>query len=349
MSITALTEARRIVGRRDLQAFPPYTRNGGRTCFYLIPDLERFCLHKFNFNFTIKKARRQQDLSVERAKRVHRDSAERHRVSLRTKIVQYAASFWSGQNPFPDTIPNDSLTQQLATFQEFRGRFAPVDKLASFLFPGYRLSLDRTDNASTDEHYLPDPTDEYNAAEASILNDVDCAWIALNMLHQLVDIYQVDYHHKGKGGFVTAWVKAATEWQKTRLLEHLETRLASTILPGRRRQMTLAEVNLHYMRTSIGLCGEHDRALPALFIRPCPGVYRDMPTPEFIRLDALAQRAARLRREHLELFNTVMKAMCSVCPMSDLVTGPGVDAVLEHVRNVHPHHFWRRDDWFIMG
>ena len=338
-----------------LADLPVFSLNGGRHWFYFVPALEEYCLRRFNANFTLLKAKDLERRSTKRAQQFRRSNpAEPARRTVRAKIVECAAALWTGHLPVAwqgvVDITNASIRGDITNFRNFEARFAPVDKIATFLFPAYRLSAESDANALSTEYYLPDPTEGWTAGQAHAVSDFGCALLALNMLRQLVDVSNWNRHNwqVGHGRYVTPWINAAKEYHKLRLLSHITTRLPYTILPDPNAvQLRYGQQLIRHLRIGIGLCFANDRAPPPLPNRP--SVHANMDAATYLALDRFAIQATRRREEHLKLFDTIMRAYCAKCPISGRMVGPGVDNIVEHVFERYRDNFWLDDNWVLQG
>ncbi|MCJ1402068.1 hypothetical protein MMC11_005287 [Xylographa trunciseda] len=294
--------------------------------------------------------------------RVQRSILEARRRVIRLKIIAFAKLIWEGIDPDPDLVnKNGVLTLEdrphlssPATYRRFRERFAPTSDLEKFLFPSYLISDQPRDVPYDDlSGWMADPTTAISRNTS--VKDVNGRWVsdaAESMLLHLTLWYDPHYIHKGFGGYVVSWVKAAKEFQTRRLEAELESGLTVEIGWAPVLSHGLYDyARIRKLRAKCGLQEEGDLEMAGV---PKRLDVHDFSVPytleQYVRLDNRAAVAARKQRRKINDFNKIIKHTCVSCPATGGLFFPmGIQGMLDHMIVFHPLKFWYSDDFHIMG
>lgn len=253
-----------------------------------------------------------------------------NRRKLREDIVKRAQEVWvrtklDGREGMLERSSNHEVSR-LATAKRIiaytRHRWAPASRLPNFLFPARLLtSSDPLLPDDPNAHWLKDPTLEFETSR-----DVLRAgnhWInrrAAGMLQKLV-VYT-------PGKEITAWMKAGQEW-------HIQ-RLKQDLYSGKFLNLEYGGLRLDKMD--------------------------DQPNATKNRLDVIAKKLRidplfpvgtltdHEKRMAEVCFNKIIRQRCSGCPLTNFLVLPcGLESVVRHFSDYHPHEFWLNDKWTIRG
>lgn len=270
----------------------------------------------------VSKARTRMDNSV----------AETLRRGLRSKILEAAEKQWDQSPSIPDDgllgfgdASNPPLQSVQELFQQLRTTFAPTSRLKGFLFPPWFLSDKLTSCLSiSDFKWLKDPTATLNRFNLT-KRLLDEAWVtnaAQRMLEALADYRSPNYDTIHGGGTVTTWIKAASDWNMSRIEAELAD--GSTI---RLEHMTAT--------TSHDLDRYKHRGIRRM--REQLGLPRSPTLQEFSSQNALVGKEAAANR----FFHKIVRHACTRCPESSFYFFPcGLESMLTHMREQHPVRFW---------
>lgn len=297
--------------------------------------------------------------------RVGRSGLEGHRRIVRCLVVAAAELLWEGYDPSPMEIKDPESGKIIGwqqregmgsseTYQAFRDRFAPTQKLKTFLFPDYLL-----DEFPTRLPYNPasgwmdDPTMLLRKKEQ--FDTLTERWVAdraFEMLEKLTDWRHTNYYHKGRGGYVTNWIRAAKEYHVERMEASLEECATVNLehVPVESRQASELR-RFHKLRVKCGLQDERSTTMHPLPQRPeRGGLLSPYSFDQYVRLDQLAAAAEQERAAGIKYFNKIIRHTCVGCPETALLFYPmGFEALVEHMRSAHAKRFWTKDDFDTIG
>ena len=304
------------------------------------------------------------DLSKARRKAEQRLSSgtDLNKRLLRERLVEYAQAVWEGRDPCPDyksPLGKEATKACLEfrkqaccpdRFRAFRERFAP--HVRPFLFPEQWTS-GTVVNGQLLNKWLDDPVPgllglgpRSTRRQHSEVDSHAVFRAAEAMLVLLTDWSTEGYYRKGRGGYVTAWVQAATDYHVARIEHNLDT--------GAIVEMRGIDPDFHHLpeysrlrelRVKVGLHTINEVQLPRVPTHPDITRYRERPLRHYIRDVKAAQRAQADRRMKVKFFNKFMRATCNVCPeTTGLFFPPGLEGLVSHMEKGHARKFWETDD-----
>lgn len=261
---------------------------------------------------------------------VQSEQLKANRRQLRDNIVKRAQEIWvgmklDGRERMLERSTNPKVcrwatAKRIIVFT--RNRWAPASRLPSFLFPARLLSS--SDSLLPDDpnaRWLKDPTIEFETSRDVIR--ASSQWIdqkAADMLQKLV-VYM-------PGKEITTWMKAGQEW-------HIQ-RLTQDLYSGK-------FLNLEYGGSRLGTLD-------------------DQPTATKNRLEVIAKKLRidplfpvgtltdHEKRVAEVCFTKIIRQRCCGCPFNNFLILPGgLEGVVRHFSDHHPHEFWLNDQWTLRG
>lgn len=287
------------------------------------------------------------------------------RKQLRLETVRAAESIWEGVDPSPDkvlsgstviSIPRPKICRQ--RFERFRNRFAPTSKLREFLFPAHLLPdgvLPKLAPGQKPESgYLADPYQKVilKSPRPTARAVADTAERMLELLTNY-HVGQRLYESAGRGGFCTAWTKAAEAW-------HVE-RITS-------RQLTGDAINAfrpfltNHKKTKVSLFDKlrFGELAPLVDERTLTkpltpkGLYDSNGIGACVNYliadEAHIKETESQRQLKVAAFHRISMETCKRCPHNGLLLpAKGINALFQHMRHGHSTQYWECDDWDIVG
>ncbi|MCJ1389018.1 hypothetical protein MMC18_001871 [Xylographa bjoerkii] len=358
---TAVTVVRNYEALLDSATMSFFRSSYGKAMFYL-PEIDNLVRQQTGLDLKTHTLAVKQCRYTLEVNRVQRSILEARRRVIRLKIIAFAKLMWDGIDPDPDLVnKNGVLTLQdrphltsPAMYRSFRERFAPTSDLGKFLFPEY-LIADQPRDVPYNElsGWMADPTT--TLSRNTTVKDVNDRWVsnaAESMLSHLTVWFDPRYTHKGFGGYVVTWVKAAKEFQTRRLEAELESGLTVGIGWAPSLSRGLHEfARIRKLRAKCGLQEEGDIEMASV---PKRLDVHDFSVPytleQYVRLDNRAAVVARKRQRKINDFNKIIKHTCVSCPATGGLFFPmGIQGMLDHMIIFHPMKFWYSDDFHIMG